>query len=600
MSTLSTLRDEWEGHWEDALACWSRFTRLRRPRWCLTKAEEREEGLTGSFAMIRLVDQSIVISLRQVAEKGLERFATEVLAHEIGHHVLAPGDLGRHARSLARIRVSLPGHELLAPFVANLYTDLLINDRLQRQAELDMAGVYRALGTDGDRLWTLYLRIYEVLWSLESGTLATGERTARLESDAGLAARLVRVYGHDWLEGSGRFAALCLPYLMEDAAEAQEDGGWHDTAQAGQGGAPSGLSRIEPGELEGALHPAFDPLISGLPAGDLDELEAAAASPTPFGGDRDQLGGRKSDKDYRGPVEYGELLKLAGLSVSEAGSAVRYYRERAVPHLVPFPSRVARRSSDPLPEGLEPWSLGDPLQAADWFESVIKSPHVIPGTTTVQRSYGESEGAEAVRRPVDLYVGVDCSGSMPNPRRQVSFPALAGVIVGLSALKAGAAVQVALSGEPGQTVTTDGFVRDEAAVLTLLTEYLGCGWAYGVHRLAEAFGEPRDRPAHILIVSDQDLFPMLDSTLEGLEKGGSWGQLASGDGPKGWQVAEEALAAAGGGGTIVLDLANPKGYVRKIKRLREQGWAVHLVSGQGELVAFARAFAREVYAGETP
>ena len=603
MSPLDTLRDEWDGHWEDALACWSRFTRLRRPRWCLTEAEEQEEGLTGSFAMIRLVDQAVVISLRQVAEKGLERFATEVLAHEIGHHVLAPGDLGRHARSLARIRVGLPGHEPLAPFIANLYTDLLINDRLQRQADLDIAGVYRMLGTDGDRLWTLYLRTYEILWSLQSGTLATGKRTSRLESDAGLAARLIRVYGHDWLEGSGRFAALCLPYLTQDTPEDQDLSGWHDTAQAGQGGAPSGLSRIEPGELDGALHPAFDPLISGISAGDLEGLETAAASQTPFGGDRDQLGGVKTDKEYRGPVEYGELLKMSGLDVTEAGSAIRYYRERAVPHLVPFPSRVAHRSSDPLPEGLEPWNLGDPLEAADWFETAIKSPHVIPGMTTVQRRYGDSEGADPERRPVDLYVGVDCSGSMPNPRRQVSFPALAGVIVGLSALKAGASVMVALSGEPGQTVTTDGFVRDETAVLTLLTEYLGCGWAYGVHRLAEAFGEPRDRPAHILIVSDQDLFMMLGATTEGLATKGPWEALDVGDGPLGWQVAEEALAAAGGGGTIVLDLATrgyatPDQYTAQVERLREQGWAVHFVSGTEELVAFARAFAREVYAGE--
>ena len=29
-----------------------------------------------------------------------------------------------------------------------------------------------------------------------------------------LGARLIRSYARDWLDGSGKFAALCLPYLL--------------------------------------------------------------------------------------------------------------------------------------------------------------------------------------------------------------------------------------------------------------------------------------------------------------------------------------------------------------------------------------------------
>jgi hypothetical protein len=195
--------------------------------------------------MIRLNDQAVVISLRQVQLAGLENFAEEVLAHEIGHHVYVPGNLLDQGRALARIRRGLPTKEHLAPLVANLYEDLLINDRLHRAANLDLAGVYQQLGGGSpDPLWTLYMRIYELLWSLPRGSLATGiqqlPQTApakvilpddaskeplppmppitmgQVEGDAVLGARLVRVYARDWLDGAGRFAALCLPYLMED------------------------------------------------------------------------------------------------------------------------------------------------------------------------------------------------------------------------------------------------------------------------------------------------------------------------------------------------------------------------------------------------
>src|SRR5690349_18996545 len=144
-TSLESLRDTWIATWPSALAAWSKFTRLRPPTLCLTESEARDEGLTGSFAMIRLVDQAVIVSLPEVVSCGVEQFPGEVLAHEIGHHVLAPATLTDRGRMIARMRWALPTVEQHAPMVANLYTDILINDRLQRGAGLRMADVYRAL-----------------------------------------------------------------------------------------------------------------------------------------------------------------------------------------------------------------------------------------------------------------------------------------------------------------------------------------------------------------------------------------------------------------------------------------------------------------------
>jgi hypothetical protein len=74
-SRLTQLRDQWLAQWPAALAAWSRFVQLSAPRWCVTTDDERREELSGSFAMIRLVDHAIIISLRQVLQRGLERLA---------------------------------------------------------------------------------------------------------------------------------------------------------------------------------------------------------------------------------------------------------------------------------------------------------------------------------------------------------------------------------------------------------------------------------------------------------------------------------------------------------------------------------------------
>lgn len=584
------LRTAWQAAWPAALAHWSRFVQLHEPAWCVTPAEEKKEHLSGSFAMIRLVDHAIVVSLRQVKESGLERFAAEILAHEIGHHVYCPADLTDNARLFARIRAGLPTKEAYAPLVSNLYSDLLINDRLQRSAGLDMAGVYKQLGGDENgesQLWAVYLRIYESLWNLPKGELARGEADARLEQDARLGARLIRSYAKDWVQGAGRFAALCLPYLIADDEKGllcKKFVLLCDTRCAGDGGFPDGLTEIEDGELC-PIHPAEDPDLTGLDI-PFEESDGDGAS---RGRTPGALSGRKTAKTFRQPFEYAEVLKAAGVNLDVREITARYYRELALPHLIPFPVKHLPQAADPLPEGLDLWDIDTPLERMDWFGTLLSGPNPIPGVTTRQRLYGESPSGDPATRPFDLYLGIDCSGSMGDPAHHLSYPVLAGAIIALSALRAGSKVKVVLSGEPGKTLSTDGFVRTQAVVLKTLASYLGTGYSFGIHRLAETFDDDgkRKHPSHILVVSDNDIFSMLE------QKGG--GRL-------GWDVALEAIRQCGGGGTYVLQLPTavlsdqwPQPVRANLDRMKRDGWAVSLVNTMEELVAFARQFSKANY-----
>ncbi|MBP7866134.1 MAG: VWA domain-containing protein [Acidobacteria bacterium] len=584
-AALASLQAGWEACWPAALAAWSPFLRLRPPTWRL---REEDEGIYDSIAMIRLLDHTVVINLRKIQELGLDQrdpaipaheaghhaLATAILAHEAGHHALCPADLADNGRLLARMRAGLPTREAFAGLAANLYADLLVNDRLQRGAGLDMAAVYRALRgktREDDRLWRLYMRIYEVLWALPGGTLAAaGPPDPALEVDAGLGARVVRVYAKDWLKGAGRFAALLLPYFLEIPEQEGLGRGrmiWLDTAQAGAGiEVPDGLAEIEADE-EAAVHPAEDPLVTG---------EAAAPEKAPVAGDgKETVGGVKT---YRDPEAYTALMRGLGVDVPEQDLVARYYRERAIPHLIRFPVKVLGKSMEPQPEGVDVWDTGRSPQEIDWVETAVRSPVVIPGVTTVRRLHGAVEGPEPARVPTDLYLGIDCSGSMLNPAAHLSHPVLAGAIVALSALRAGARVMACLSGEPGKFHQTRGFIRNPAEVLEVLVNYLGTGYAFGVLRLEDAFlkGPPPRNPVHVMVVSDHDIFHMLE------------------DAPDGWGVAARALAAARGGGTFVLHM--PESYASpEVQRLREQGWNVHFVNTQEEMVDFARAFARRLY-----
>jgi hypothetical protein len=588
-SALDTLKESWQSQWPRALACWSHYVKLSEPRWCLTAGDAQREGLTDSFAMIRLHDHAIVVALRQIQTSKLENFAVEILAHEIGHHVYCPADLLDNARLLARTRRGLPTRETSAPMIANLYADLLINDRLQRTANLNMFGVYEIMEGENrqsnqqnsSRLWTLYLRIYEVLWSLPKNQLASGKIDEQLDADAVLGARVIRSYAQDWLGGAGRFAMLCLPYLIEDRENTlAQINAWLDAMKAGadpSGGVPDGLTEIDADEIAGAIHPAFDPKISGIKA------EAMNSKP----GEGVGRGSTEKDMSHREPLEYGEILKALGVNLSDHEIAVKYYRERARPHLIRFPQKPAPQSMEPQAEGLEEWTLGSSLESIDWLHSTVYSPHIIPGLTTLRRIWSDVPGGQPEATPLDLYIGIDCSGSMIDPRRELSYPVLAGAIVALSALRVGAKVKVVLSGEPGNSIATDGFIRDENTILKTLTDYLGSGYAFGIHRLEETFTEVPTRPVHVLVITDHDIFLML-------EQEGTTGTYNSPQTGRGWNVARECLALAGGGGTYVLHM-DAESETAGIARMQNDGWNVHCIRDWPDIIAFARAFVRENY-----
>ncbi len=591
----SDLKTRWQEAWPKALAGWSRYTQLSPPLLCETREAARAEQLTGSFAMIRLQDQTIVVDLPQVAECGIADYAVEILAHEIGHHVLAPATLTDHARCLARMRRALPTFEAQAPMVANLYTDLLINDRLQRSAGLRMGEIYQRLGKRAADapppgvVWTLYLRIYELLWNLQRGSLGGGPTNDSLEGDAWLGMRLVRSYAGDWLGASGKFAALLLPHLVEDQRAAEDFAALHDTRAAGAGGIPAGLTDAAADEGD-ISHPSLDPLITGLDTAENPEhSDSVGDGKTPLVAAQTRPGAGQQ----RQPFEYAEILRAAGWPGTEHDAAIAYYRELAQGHLVRYPRRPAPESTEPQLEGLEPWDIGDPLDECDWFQTVLQSPRIIPGLTTVRRVYGTTAGNEPRREPIDLDIYVDSSGSMPNPAVQLSYPALAGAIIVISALRAGARVQATLWSGKHQFQTTPGFIRDETAILRVLTAHYGGGTQFPLHVLRDTFASrrPDERPVHVLSISDDGVTTMFEDPDE--------------RGRAGWEACAQAMKKGRGGGTLALNIATDwekpahdyfKSLAATLRRARnEQGWQIHAVPTLEGLVAFAHAFSRQKF-----
>ncbi|TCN60107.1 hypothetical protein D0809_09240 [Flavobacterium circumlabens] len=572
----------WKSHWQPAKLEWNPLLRLQEPIWCLSNEEAVKEGLTGSFAMIRLTDHRIVINLEEIVQRGITDYATEVLAHEIGHHIFTPANLYDNAILLNRIRFALPGIEDRAPMVSNLYADFLINDKLQRIHKLRMSEVYQAINSEDtfSEFWTLMMRTYEYLWRLNRGELATNLsfHSKKIDSDASLLASLVRSYSKNWIHGGGRFAVMLYPYLMDD--KTFQDSRKKilillDAEDAGKGAMDiAGMTQLD---LEG-----YDEVIDmRKEALSLKEEEDAKKKKQSLGIEKNRAGGEGPRKGYIGPGNYIDLMKQVNPNADEQRLVNAYYKEIALPHLIDFPVEISENVSLDLPEGLETWDIGDSIEEMDWLQSAILSPTLIPGLTTQKRTFGSDSDNSISKSPLNVYIGIDCSGSMMNPKQNFSWPVLAAAVIGLSALRAGAAVMGCLSGEPGDYLETDGFITDETDLLTTLTSYLGTGYAYGMERLRKPFEEKPNKKSHIVIVTDNDIFSMLDAN--------------TGTEQSHWELAEIALKNAGGHGTMVLH-SQPDYHKDFVIRLEKMGWKVCYVTNEAELLKFALEFSQQNYA----
>lgn len=565
---LDELARRWRATWPLALATWGRTSRLHAP------VLHTDPCGMPSWAWYSLEDVEVHVDLTVVRERHVEDHALAVLAHEIGHHLLAPMDWASHVRIAARVQVGLIDLDHLIGLVSNLWCDLLINDRLQRQLGVDRAALSAAVGPpdENDVLMLLVLRTNEILWGLPRGALV-GDHAAP-DDQALLCSRLVRAYARDPVGGAAGFATLVRSTIPVEQLRAQQPspvvacGG----QSGGDGSLPFGVA-TDPTLAAPALHPSRDPRVVGAAFVEATTPDAEPPAAAPTAG------------NALTPGSLHTVLQALGSATSAEQVAIAWYRANAARHLVPFPTRPRPRRSEDLLAGLEPWEVGDDLSTVDWTGTMTASPVVVPGMTTVRRAYLDDPEDSVEVRPVDLDLYLDSSGSMPDPRRQRAPIALAGAILALSALRAGARVQATTWSGPDQVAGTDGFTRDTDAVLRAVVAYFGGSTSFPrallrrTH-LGDPAGTPPTRrgPTHIAVISDDGVETMFQERRNVLDP-----------------TAGEALRAADGGGTLVLQV--PRGWAERFER-RADGYAVHSVVTEDDLLTFVRRMAESTWGGD--
>ncbi|MHA1683634.1 MAG: hypothetical protein ACTSUE_22030 [Promethearchaeota archaeon] len=577
--------------WHKAKENWSKYTRLKDPRFLVEKKEINKSQMVAQIAQIGLADLQIEVNIKEIVNLGVEDEIEAILSHEIGHHMLAPGNLINHARMMSFVSKLLNGRQ--KSFVVNIFTDLLINDYLYTNINLPIDKVYIALKKraetankesdvkTGGEFWQLYMRIYEILWRLPEGTMSSGkdtvpgippQRVKEIERDAKLAARAIRTFSKRWFVALKILTYIFKPYLPEEMVV------WlkgmapaFDEAVAGEGALDKiwGFSKIGSDEMDKPTDRNYDGALS-----DLLKKE---------GGTKGNSGGSGR---IRSPADYITTLKDIGVIDDPTKALIQYYTELAYPHLIPFP-KTEHFTTEPLMEGTEPWDISDSMDTLDYIESIKESPVLFPGITTMKRRYGETKGTDKHEVPIDIDIYIDTSGSMPAPGIIKSHPTIGAFILCLSALRAGASVQTTSWSGKKQVISTAGFSKNKEKILGTLLHFWGDGTQFPLS-VFERYKDrkPDDPPVHIIIISDAGVDTMLGDY-----------QDRDGNLCKGIDICKLAMEKGKAKGTLLLNISGS--YFQKISEkmqsLESIGFKAYQIMDWEDIIKFAREFSREHY-----
>lgn len=354
-----------------------------------------------------------------------------LLAHELGHYACFPRELSHHLRYLDRARRAFgpergPGYYALYADVGNELR--LLESRLAGEDLLELRR--RTLeALDGDASLagprrTAHRRVQRLLLGLYARTFP--DLPAVVEPTAAESGHLDRLAE--------------LPYLDDDPGTHERNlvlfGRVLDDVLADLPVGPADLDPPEDrGKPRGSLPFAGD-AVERIPAARLDEALSAALEEAGLAAYERLADLLESEAGYVDPLA-GEAAGLDRADLERNDELVAFYRRWARGHPVFVADRrLPVEAGGRYRRGRRPFEPGDPLHRVNPFASL--GALGVPGVSQVDRYV---EGAETVERPgvPDLLVGLDSSGSMPDPAEE-SHAVLAAVLLAETYHRNGAAV----------------------------------------------------------------------------------------------------------------------------------------------------------------
>ena len=321
-----------------------------------------------------------------------------LLDHAVSHYVYCPWNFSTHLMLYREARSVLPDKKM-AKTAADRFMDVVADTYCVSRNETPLPDLYRHLPRS--RMDEAICALYQKIWGMDLG----------VEAFEALASRLSRIPYLDrgrWPDSMRRFAMLIRELLEAEETDEHFDRpgrmGNHD------------LDRYSPREIEKGLK----------------DLAAESGTPVEFKAIVQDI---QDDLERARGQDRGEigLGKGNGIDVDAL-----YYMKLAQHYALPVRKRPMEKSGTLYPHHHVSWEAGKPFHDIDPWKSFGK---LMPGLTkSWQRLEGEMYGRDF--GTPDCIVVIDSSGSMVEPRKEISYAVLGAACAADAYLRNGASVAV--------------------------------------------------------------------------------------------------------------------------------------------------------------
>ena len=332
--------------------------------------------------------------LSKLSDRITEEQAIEALLdHGITHYTFCPWDFHTHVQLYAEAK-KVVNDITLAKRVANYFMDVVADTYCVKKRETDIPELRRCL-TKG-KMDQVMASLYQRIWGIDLGVPGAPGRSEHEE----VVRRLARIPYLDrsrWFDSVQRFARSVKPLLMEEQEEQE--------GQEGQGG-------------KGQSNPTGD---HGLDHYSLEEIDQ---------GLRNYAQQNMKLAEFREVVEdFSADLKEAGYGMERGmgrgrgtplDADVLFYMKLAEHYSLPLRKIPMEEKGALHPHTHSPWEVGSPIQDIDIWSSFGK---IMPGVTQIWKKR-EGKGRGRVEGTPDCLIAIDSSGSMINPRKNLSYAVL--------------------------------------------------------------------------------------------------------------------------------------------------------------------------------
>ncbi len=417
---------------------------------------ERRVGLDIKGKRIS-IGKEFVAEMSQRLEQ--EEVLEGLLDHAVSHYVYCPWDFSTHMKLYGEAKKVLQDKEM-AQSATDYFMDVVADTHCVSQKDTPLPKVYRHLnrGAIDEVIHALFQRI----WGVDLGVKGHESISRKLS-------RLPYLDRSRWRESIKRFARVIQTLLETEkgAGGLAEPGpmGSHKLEQYSSQEIEQGLKELA---RDSARLSEFKEIVGDFE----DEILSASRQAEQAMG----LGpGRSLDAD---------LL---------------YYMKLAENYMLPIRKRPMEKTGSLYPHHHVPWEVGSPYQDIDPWTSFGK---VMPGITqTWHRQEGEAFGQE--EGTPDCIVIIDSSGSMTDPRQDLSYAVLGAACACDAYLRNDAKVAVynfSDANAGGRQILP--YSTDRKEIFRTLCQYFGGGTRLLVENI-EAL--QTDRVPDIFLITDMQI-----------------------------------------------------------------------------------------------